>query len=71
MQGWSSERLEATTLDALAQHNKDEHSHRFTLLTKHIVRPSVAKPFVEEWLKVGCSLCVTGACQCGGKLSAE
>lgn len=54
LKGWSGDRVvgvEAGALDAL-ERGEHQHEHKFTLLTKHIVRPSIAKSFVKEWLKV-------------------
>lgn len=44
------------SLAAHAEHGHHEKDVPFTLLTKFIIRPSIAKEFIGAWLKVRLTL---------------
>jgi quinol monooxygenase YgiN len=53
MKGWSGARMEVEeSALAAALGHEDEGEHKFNLLVKYIVRPSIAKDFIKEFLKV-------------------
>jgi hypothetical protein len=53
LQGWSGARMEVEeSALAAALGHEDEGEHKFNLLVKYIVRPSIAKDFIKEFLKV-------------------
>lgn len=54
LQEWSGDRLqvEPSAVGSVAHGEHEHEDHKFTLLVKYIIRPSIQKEFIGAWLKV-------------------